>query len=102
MGVRAGDVAEGSGPVAVVLVVVGAVDRVVDAGVGRAEGDVTLDPTGADAARAAGEGVPNHGRAALGRSGRRGDLRRGRPTASCTGAASRRGDARRAGARWRR
>src|SRR5512135_2463195 len=52
----------GSGPVAVVLGLVGALDRVVDAGVGRGESDVTLDPADADAAGAAGEGVPNHGR----------------------------------------
>lgn len=49
--------ADGSGPVAVVLGVAGAVDSIVDAGVGLAKGDVTLDPTGADAAGAAGEGV---------------------------------------------
>lgn len=48
--------ADGSRPVAVVLGVAGAVDSIVDAGVGLAKGDVTLDPTGADAAGAAGGG----------------------------------------------
>jgi hypothetical protein len=55
MGGRAGDVADRSGSVPVVLVVVGLVDRVVTAGIGVAEDDVTGDPAGADASGAAGK-----------------------------------------------
>src|SRR4051794_14214146 len=47
MAVRAGDMADGSAPEAVVLRVVGRVDRVVDARSGVAERDVALDGGGA-------------------------------------------------------
>ena len=54
----ADDGADDARPVAVVLGVVGGVDRVVHAGSGRGEGDVALDAAGADPAGAAGDGSP--------------------------------------------
>jgi hypothetical protein len=57
MGTRAGHVDDGSGPVPVVLGVVGGVDGVVDVGIGSTEGDLPLDPAGADAPGAAGKRV---------------------------------------------
>jgi hypothetical protein len=55
--VVAGDVADGTGSVAVVLGVVGGVDRIEQRGVDATESDVAFDAGGADATGAAGEGV---------------------------------------------